>query len=163
MKNNNTKELLFEMVGKLDKSFKPSLNEAKSNKKGFHSNIEKDTLDNSNFRKVLYTGEHMQLVLMTLKPKEEIGMEVHPSNDQFFRFESGKGKCIINGNEYSVTDGDAIIIPSGSQHNIINTGIKPLKMYTIYAKPHHKDGVVFKTKEEAEESKEKFNGITTEK
>ena len=163
MKNHNTKELLFEMVGKLDKSFKPNLNEAKSNKKGFHSNIEKDTLDNSNFRKVLYTGEHMQLVLMTLKPLEEIGMETHPTIDQFFRFESGEGKCTINGNEYSVTDGDAIIIPAGSEHNIINSGSKPLKMYTIYTPPNHKDGVVFKTKEEASESKEKFDGKITEK
>lgn len=164
MKNLNTKELLFEMVGKLDKSFKPSLNESKkSNKKGFHSNIEKDTLNNTNFRKVLYTGEHMQLVLMTLKPLEEIGIETHPTIDQFFRFESGEGKCIINGNEYSVTDGDAIIIPAGSKHNIINSGSKPLKMYTIYTPPNHKDGIVFKTKEEASESKEKFDGKTTEK
>ena len=163
MKNLNTKELLFEMVGKLDKSFKPILNESKkSNKKGFHSNIEKDTLNNSNFRKVSYTGEHMQLVLMTLKPLEEIGMETHSTIDQFFRFESGEGKCVINGNEYSVTDGDAIIIPAGSKHNIINSGSKPLKMYTIYTPPNHKDGIVFKTKEEASESKEKFDGKITE-
>jgi mannose-6-phosphate isomerase-like protein (cupin superfamily) len=147
-----------------DKS-SPALNEAaekKLNKKGFHTNIEKDTLANKNFRKMLYTGEHMQLVLMTLKPDEEIGMETHPDIDQFFRFEAGTGKAIINGNEYKVTDGDSIIIPAKSEHNIINTGKNELKMYTIYAPPHHKDGVIFKTKEEAEESKEKFDGKTTE-
>lgn len=165
MESNNSKQRLFEVTARLDKSFKPSLNEVKtkkSNKKGHHTNIEKDTLDNNNFRKVLYTGEHMQLVLMTLKPKEEIGIETHPTIDQFFRFEAGKGKCIINGNEYQVKDGDSIIIPSGSEHNIINTGKEPLKMYTIYTPPNHKDGIVFKTKEEAEESKEKFDGKTTE-
>jgi mannose-6-phosphate isomerase-like protein (cupin superfamily) len=136
--------------------------EKKIKKKGFHINIEKDTLANKNFRKVLYTGEHMQLVLMTLKAKEEIGVETHPTNDQFFRFEAGTGKCVINGNEYEVTNGDCIIIPAKAEHNIINTGTEQLKMYTIYAPPHHKDGVVFKIKEEAEESKEKFDGKTTE-
>lgn len=136
--------------------------EAKPKKKGFTTNIEKDALSNTNFRKVLYTGEHMQLVLMTLKVGEEIGMEVHPDNDQFFRFEAGSGKCVINGNEYNVTNGDCVIIPSGSQHNIINTGKEPFKMYTIYAPPHHKDGVVYATKTEAEKSKEKFDGKTTE-
>jgi mannose-6-phosphate isomerase-like protein (cupin superfamily) len=134
----------------------------KSNKKGFHTDIEKDTLDNSNFRKVLYTGEHTQLVLMTLNEGEEIGMEVHPDIDQFFRFESGSGQCVINGNEYDVKDGDCIIIPAGSQHNIINTGKEPLKMYTLYSPPHHKDGIVFKTKEAASKSKEEFDGKTTE-
>ena len=131
--------------------------------KGFKSNIEKDTLDNNNFRKVLYTAEHCQLVLMTLKPKEEIGEETHTENDQFFRFEGGEGKCIIDGNEYSVGDGDAIIIPSGSKHNVINVSeTEPLQMYTIYSPPHHKDGIVRATKQEAEANQADFDGVTTE-
>lgn len=131
--------------------------------KGFKSNIEKDTTENSNFRKVLYTAEHMQLVLMTLPVGEEIGEEVHHENDQFFRFESGTGKCIISGHEYHVKDGDAVIVPSGAKHNVINTNPdKPLMMYTIYAPPHHKDGIVRKTKEEAEANEEEFDGKTTE-
>jgi len=137
--------------------------EKSEEKKGFKTDIEKDTLDNKDFRKVLYTGEHLQLVLMTLKPGEEIGLEVHPTIDQFFRFEEGKGKCIINSTEYDVEDGDAIIIPSGSEHNIINTSDKEdFKMYTIYTPPHHKDGIEFKTKEESEKSKEEFDGEITE-
>jgi len=134
-------------------------------KKGFNANIEKNTLENTNFRKVLYTSEHMQLVLMNLKPGEEIGAETHNDNDQFFRFESGSGKCIINGNEYNVKDGDAIIIPAGALHNVINNdGTKELKMYTIYAPAHHKDGIVRATKAEAEDenNKEEFDGKTTE-
>ena len=134
-----------------------------SKKKGFKSNIEKDTLKNDNFRKVLYTGENLQLVLMQLKPGEEIGSETHPTIDQFFRFEEGEGKCIINDTEYKIGSGDVIIIPAKSKHNIINTSEdEDLKMYTIYTPPNHKDGVVFKTKEEAEESKETFDGETTE-
>ena len=131
--------------------------------KGFKSNIEKDTLENDNFRKVLYSGCHLQLVLMTLKVGEEIGAEIHQDNDQFFRFESGMGKCIIDGNEYDVTDGDVIIVPAGAKHNIINAGTKTeLRMYTIYAPPHHKDGIVRYTKVEAEEKEEEFDGKTTE-
>jgi mannose-6-phosphate isomerase-like protein (cupin superfamily) len=144
---------------------KPSKEDLKkdSSKKGFHSNIEKDTLQNDDFRKVLYTGEHLQLVLMILKPGEEIGEETHETIDQFFRFEEGKGKCIINGNSYNVTNGDVIIIPFGSKHNIINVDKKAsLKMYTIYTPPNHKDGVTFETKEAAEKSKEEFDGVTTE-
>jgi mannose-6-phosphate isomerase-like protein (cupin superfamily) len=133
-----------------------------SNAKGFHTNIEEDTLDNDKFRKVLYTGKHTQLVLMTLKPGEEIGKEVHETIDQFFRFEAGTGKAIINGNEYNLSDGDAIIIPAGSQHNIINTGNVALQMYTLYSPPNHQDKIEFATKEEAEKSKEKFDGFTTE-
>jgi mannose-6-phosphate isomerase-like protein (cupin superfamily) len=131
--------------------------------KGFNTNIEKDTLENENFRKVLYTAKHSQLVLMTLQPNEEIGMEVHPDNDQFFRFEKGKGKVIIDGNEYEVTDGSAIIVPSGAQHNVINTSNKDtLKLYTIYSPAHHKDGIVRKTKAEAEANEAEFDGVTTE-
>jgi len=131
--------------------------------KGFNTNIEKDTLDNNNFRKVLYSAKHSQLVLMSLKPKEEIGMEVHPDNDQFFRFEKGQGKCIIDGNEYEVADGSAIIVPAGAQHNVINTSdAEDLKMYTIYSPAHHKDGIVRATKEEAESNEAEFDGVTTE-
>jgi mannose-6-phosphate isomerase-like protein (cupin superfamily) len=131
--------------------------------KGFHSNIEKSTLDNENFRKVLYTGKHSQLVLMSLKPKEEIGMEVHPDNDQFFRFEEGQGKCIIDGNEYEVKDGSAIVVPAGANHNIINISeTESLKLYTIYSPAHHKDGIIRASKEEAEAREADFDGVTTE-
>lgn len=131
--------------------------------KGFKINIEKDTKDNENFRKVLYTAKHCQLVLMSLLPKEEIGMEVHPDNDQFFRFEKGNGKVIIDGNEYEVADGDAVIVPSGSQHNIINVSeTESLKLYTIYSPAHHQDGVVRLTKAEAESNGPEFDGKTTE-
>ncbi len=130
--------------------------------KGYNSNIEKETLENDHFRKVLYTGKHLQLVLMSLKAGEEIGEETHKENDQFFRFESGNGKCVIDGNNYQVTDGDVIIIPAGARHNVINTGEKELKMYTIYAPPHHKDGIIRRTKKEAEDKPEEFDGKTTE-
>ena len=131
--------------------------------KGFKSNIEKDTLDNNNFRKVLYTGKHLQLVLMSLKPGEDIGEETHPNNDQFFRFEGGSGKCIIDETEYAVTDGDVVVIPAGAKHNIINTDAKTdLKMYTLYGPPNHKDQVIRATKEDAEKMKEEFDGKTTE-
>lgn len=131
--------------------------------KGFNTNIEKETLENTNFRKVLYTGKHSQLVLMSLKPNEEIGMEVHPDNDQFFRFEKGEGKCIIDGNEYILGDGSVIIVPAGAQHNIINTsGTDDLKLYTIYSPAHHQDGIVRVTKAEAEADGPEFDGKTTE-
>lgn len=132
-------------------------------KKGYRDNIEKLTLENENFRKVLYTGKHSQLVLMCLQPGEEIGMEVHPDNDQFFRFEKGQGKCIIDGNEYAVGDGVAVIVPSGAQHNIINTSqTETLKLYTIYSPAHHQDKVVRATKAEAEADSPEFDGITSE-
>ena len=133
--------------------------------KGFNANIEKDTIENTNFRKVVYTGKHSQLVLMSLRPMEEIGMETHPNNDQFFRFEKGMGKCIIDGNSYDVRDGSAIIVPAGAEHNVINTsGTEDLKLYTIYSPAHHKDGIVRATKIEAEkkENDEEFDGVTTE-
>jgi len=131
--------------------------------KGFNANIEKLTLKNKNFRKVLYTAKHCQLVLMALRPKEEIGMEVHKSNDQFFRFESGNGKVIIDGHKYAVSNGTAIIVPSGAWHNVINTSkTKWLKLYTIYSPPHHKDGIVRATKKIAEAHEAAFNGKTTE-
>jgi mannose-6-phosphate isomerase-like protein (cupin superfamily) len=130
---------------------------------GFRQDIEKLTLENENFRKVLYTAPNSQLVLMALKPDEEIGEEVHEENDQFFRFEKGEGVVIIDGNEYEVEDGVAIIIPAGSRHNIINTSdSESLKMYTIYSPAHHRDGVVHATKIEAEADDEEFDGKLTE-
>lgn len=131
--------------------------------KGFRLNIEKAVLENVNFRKVLYTGKHSQLVLMSLKPQEEIGMEAHPDNDQFFRFEKGQGKVIIDGNEYDVRDGTVIVVPAGANHNVINvSGVDDLKLYTIYSPAHHQDGVVRATKAEAEADGPEFDGKTTE-
>jgi mannose-6-phosphate isomerase-like protein (cupin superfamily) len=119
--------------------------------KGFKDNIEDLTLQNENFRKVLYTASHSQLVLMSLKPNEEIGMEVHEENDQFFRFESGEGQVTIDGNVYEVKDGAAVVVPAGAEHNVVNTsGTRELKLYTIYSPAHHKDGVVRATKAEAD-------------
>lgn len=131
--------------------------------KGFHANIEEETFSNTQFRKVLYTGKHSQLVLMCLKPQEEIGMETHSDNDQFFRFEQGEGMCVIDGNEYPVRDGSAVVIPAGAKHNIINTSTTDdLKMYTIYSPAHHKEGIERATKEEAETNDAEFDGVTTE-
>lgn len=131
--------------------------------KGFRDNIEKLTLENDNFRKVLYTAAHSQLVLMSLTPSEEIGMEVHPDNDQFFRFEKGQGKCIIDGNEYEVSDSVAVVVPAGAQHNVVNTSeTDDLKLYTIYSPAHHKDGVVRETKTEAEADSPEYDGQNTE-
>jgi len=130
---------------------------------GFNINIEKETLENDNFRKVLYTSNHSQLVLMSLAPNEEIGMEIHPENDQFFRFEKGQGKVLIDGNEYKVEDGSAIVVPAGAEHNIVNISeTEPLKLYTIYSPAHHKDGIVRTTKAEAEANETEFDGATTE-
>jgi mannose-6-phosphate isomerase-like protein (cupin superfamily) len=131
--------------------------------KGFKANIEKETLANDNFRKVLYTGRHSQLVLMSLEPNQDIGMETHTENDQFFRFEQGQGRVIIDGNEYEVGDGSAIIVPAGAEHNVVNaSNTETLKLYTIYSPAHHKDGIVRATKEEAEANEAEFDGETTE-
>lgn len=131
--------------------------------KGFHINIDSATKANANFRQVLYTGQHSQLVLMALKPGEEIGFEVHPNNDQFFRFEAGEGICVIDGNEYHVKDGDVIIVPAGAEHNVINTSdTEELKLYTLYSPPHHKDQIVRATKAEATANEAEFDGVTTE-
>ncbi|MFA5133742.1 MAG: cupin domain-containing protein [Patescibacteria group bacterium] len=131
--------------------------------KGYKGNIERLTSENTDFRKVLYSGPHSQLVLMALRPGEEIGMEIHPDNDQFFRFEEGNGKVIIDGNEYEVADGDGIIVPAGAEHNVINVSDSAdLKLYTIYSPAHHKDGVVRATKEDAEADSPEFDGKTTE-
>ena len=131
--------------------------------KGFNTNIEEDTLENTDFRRVLYTAKHCQLVLMSLQPQEEIGMETHPENDQFLRFEGGQGAVFIDGSKYEVADGDAVIVPAGAEHNVVNlSATEELKIYTIYSPPHHKDGTVHPTKKEAETDDEEFDGATTE-
>jgi mannose-6-phosphate isomerase-like protein (cupin superfamily) len=131
--------------------------------RGYSTALEKETRKNSDFRRVLYTGKNSQLVLMSLKPMEEIGMEVHPHIDQFFRFEAGEGKVLIDGNEYRVKDGDGVIVPAGAKHNVINTSkTSELKLYTIYSPPEHQDGIVRKTKAEAMVNPEEFDGRTTE-
>lgn len=130
--------------------------------KGYHANIEEETTANADFRRVLYTGAYTQLVLMSLKPKESIGMEVH-GNDQFFRFESGQGKVVVDDNEYIVKDGDCVIVPAGAKHNVTNTStVDDLKLYTIYSPPHHKDGTLHKTKAAADSSDEEFDGVASE-
>ena len=135
---------------------------------GFVTDIEKDTIANNNFRKVLYTGKNSQLVLMSLELGMDIGEEVHPDVDQFFRVEKGKGKAVINGVEKPLKDGSAIVVPAGAKHNIINESDKePLKLYSIYSPPHHLDQVIHKNKEDAEKAeKDKsdvYKGETTEK
>ena len=118
---------------------------------GYVINIEEKTLENNYFREVLFTTDKSQLVVMALKPGEEIGMETHPEHDQFIRIESGTGKAIMNGEEHEITDGSAIVVPAGTQHNVINTSEVEMKLYTIYTPPEHKQGTIHKTKEEAKE------------
>lgn len=129
---------------------------------GFIDHIEDATQDNSHFRRVLYTGKHLQLVLMSLAPGEDIGEEVHKDGDQFFRIEEGSGVVTIDGRETEITEGDGILIPAGARHNIKNIGDKPLKLYTLYGPPHHRDGYSAATKAEAEAAQEEFDGRTTE-
>lgn len=133
--------------------------------KGFTDNIEKLTLENDNFRKVLYTGQYSQLVVMSVNVGEEIGKEVH-GQDQFIRIEAGEGKAVLDGVEHDLSDGFAVVVPAGTEHNIINTGNEPLKLYTIYSPPHHTDGIIHKTKADAEKDEEEgtdeFLGDTTE-
>ncbi len=131
-------------------------------KKGYKANIEKLTEENTSFRKVLYTGEQSQLVLMSLLPGEDIGSEVHPDNDQFFRIESGTGKAVVGETEYELSDGDAVVVPKGTEHNVINTGEVRLNFYTIYSPAHHKDAIVRGTKAEAMANEAEFDGVTTE-
>ena len=132
--------------------------------KGYHDDIERQTTGNSDFRRVLYTGHHLQLVLMTLQPGEEIGSEVHEDRDQFFRFEEGRGKVDIDDNSYDVEDGSGVIVPAGARHNVRNMGDEPLKLYTLYGPPEHKEGVVQSTKAEADarHHDEEWDGGTTE-
>lgn len=130
--------------------------------KGYVINIEKATVENNDFRKVLYTAKNMQLVLMNLKPGEDIGEEIHQL-DQFIRIESGEGKAVLNGIVHMISDGFSIIIPAGIKHNLINTSSnKPLKIYTLYAPPNHLDGTTHKTKADAEKDEEHFDGTKTE-
>lgn len=132
-------------------------------KKGFAADIETDTVKNTDFRRVLYTGKYSQLVLMCLKAGEEIGSEVHDDIDQFFRFEEGEGKVVIDGAEHAVKDGSAVIVPAGAEHNVINTSkTADLKLYTIYSPPEHQDKTIHTTKAEAEAAHEHFDGKTTE-
>ena len=130
--------------------------------KGYCDNIEKRTVENEDFRRVLYTGHNLQLVLMTLKPGEEIGEEVHEDRDQFFRFEKGSGVVLIDGVENSVEEDFGVIVPAGARHNVRNTGTEALRLYTIYAPPEHLDGLVKATKAEAEAAHEEWDGKTTE-
>lgn len=130
--------------------------------KGYIANIETLTLENENFRKVLYTAKYSQLVLMSLKPGEEIGEEVH-GLDQFIRIESGNGQAILDGVTHDLGDGTAVVIPAGTRHNVVNTSSdKPLKLYTLYSPPNHKDGTLHATKRDAEANEEHFDGVTTE-
>jgi len=129
--------------------------------KGYVENIEKLALENENFRKVLYTATHSQLVLMSIQPGEDIGEEVHEL-DQFLRIESGMGRAVLDGVAHDIADGSAVVVPAGTRHNIINTGSQPLKLYTLYSPPEHRDGVVRATKQEAEKQEEHFDGKTTE-
>jgi mannose-6-phosphate isomerase-like protein (cupin superfamily) len=119
---------------------------------GYHTDIEKKSLENIYFREVLFTGPHSQLVVMALKPGEDIGQETHPDTDQFIRVEAGTGKAILDGQEYALQDGSAIVIPAGVEHNVINTSsTDALKLYTVYTPPEHPDGIIHQTKAEAEE------------
>lgn len=130
--------------------------------RGYVTNIEKLSLENDNFRKVLYTDKNSQLVLMSLLAGEEIGEEVHDV-DQFLRVEKGTGKAILNDIPHDLADGSVIIVPTGTKHNVINTSLDSMKLYTLYMPPHHRDGVVHKTKVEAEADKtDDFDGVTTE-
>jgi mannose-6-phosphate isomerase-like protein (cupin superfamily) len=129
--------------------------------KGYVTNIEEAALNNNNFRQVLYTGKNSQLVLMSLEPSEDIGMEVH-TLDQFIRIEKGSGKAILDEIEHEIKDGSAIVIPAGTNHNIVNTSAEQMKIYTIYSPPEHIDGVVRSTKQDAETQPEEFDGKTTE-
>ena len=129
--------------------------------KGYVQNIESISVKNENFRQVLYTAKNCQLVIMVLNPKEEIGMEVHEL-DQFFRVEEGIGEAVLDGIHKMISAGFAVLVPAGTNHNIINTGTTPMKLYTLYSPPNHRDGVIHKTRAEAEKDDEQFDGKTTE-
>jgi len=130
--------------------------------KGFVADIEELTEENSDFRRVLYTGRNLQLVLMAIQPGEDIGEETHTDRDQFFRVEKGKGEVWINGHRSKIKSDDAIVVPAGARHNIVNTGEKLLRLYTLYAPPEHRDGTVHATKADADAADEHFDGKTTE-
>ena len=130
--------------------------------KGFIADIEELTEGNSDFRRVLYTGKNIQLVLMAIEPGEEIGEEVHDNHDQFFRVEKGRGEVVIDGKRSKIKGGDAIIVPAGARHNIMNTEDKSLRLYTLYAPPEHLNGTVHATRADADASEEHFDGQTTD-
>ena len=130
--------------------------------KGFVGDIERLTLENEDFRRVLYTGHNLQLVLMSLAPGDEIGAEVHDDRDQFFRFEAGQGSVEIDGEAHAVAGDDVVVVPQGARHNVRNVGTVPLKLYTLYGPPEHVDGTVHRTKAEADAAHEHFDGRTTE-
>ena len=130
--------------------------------KGFADNIEKLTEDNDDFRRVLYTGKNLQLVLMAIQPGEEIGEEVHEGRDQFFRIETGEGEVWIDGVSNKVKADDGIVVPAGAKHNVVNSGSEPLKLYTLYGPPEHADGTVHAAKADADSAHEHFDGRTTE-
>ncbi len=130
--------------------------------KGYVTNIEKLSLENENFRKVLYTAKNSQLVVMNLKPNEDIGEEIHQL-DQFIRCERGQGRAILDGVDHVISDGFVVVVPAGTRHNIINVSSdKDLKLYTLYSPPNHRDGVIHKTKADVEKDEEHFDGKTTE-
>lgn len=129
---------------------------------GFVDDIETLTKENNSFRKVLYTGQHIQLVLMALQPGEEIGKEVHEDRDQFFRFETGRGQVLIDGTAHPVKSDDGVIVPAGAEHNVINAGSDVLRLYTIYGPPEHIEGTIHQTKPDADAAHEHFDGRTTE-
>lgn len=130
--------------------------------KGYIDDIEDRTEDNRDFRRVVYTGQHLQLVLMSIPVDGEIGEETHDDGDQFFRVEEGEGEVMIDGRTTRIEGGSAIVVPAGARHNIVNKGAEPLKLYTLYGPPHHAEGTVQRTKAEADASKEHFTGATTE-
>lgn len=130
--------------------------------KGYVDDIEEATEGNEDYRRVLYTGAHLQLVLMSLQPGEEIGEETHDDRDQFFQFEAGKGQVVIDGVTHEVEDDFGVIVPAGARHNVVNTGEEPLKLYTLYGPPEHRDGTVHKSKTDADADSEHFDGKTTE-
>ena len=132
--------------------------------KGYVDDIERETLANGDFRRVVYTGKNLQLVLMTLPPGCDIGEEVHEDIDQFFRIEEGEGEIVIDGERHRVEDDFAVIVPAGARHNVINTGDAPLRLYTIYGPPEHRDAVVHRDKDQAERDHDNdhFDGRTTE-
>jgi mannose-6-phosphate isomerase-like protein (cupin superfamily) len=157
---------LFRSYLILDKAHTRKLNEnreVKEMKKGFAANLEEETRKNTDFRRVLYTGKYSQLVLMCLRPMEDIGEETHDDVDQFFRFEEGEGVVVIDGVKNMVKDGSGVIVPSGAKHNVVNTSTKNLKLYTIYSPPEHQDKVVRKIKQEALAREEHYDGKPTEK
>ncbi len=152
----------FKVVSKIVRTIVQTTRSSARSMKGFVADIEQLTEENSDFRRVLYTGKNIQLVLMAVQPGEDIGEETHEDRDQFFRVEKGKGEVWIDGHRSPIKSDDAIVVPAGARHNIVNTGEKPLRLYTLYAPPEHRDGTVHKTKADADAADEHFDGETSE-